>query len=310
MAAAKTSRAHAACIRCLQKLALQVGSCLIGGFLVQPAHQRALGQAADLVERGADAHAHYQRRTGTRSLLPHAADHFVDDARTARTRHQHDHAAGVIRAATLQHDANTRHARFVDRVDIGEARCVVACVRTVERRIAHERLAQARRIVSARNCAIDLREHIASHQHVGTHFQRAPDRAGVLADGNRIGAGNVRVLDQMVAHHAPTLARLVGARGAQRAVHVARQLARQPWDSGLQSRRNHLRCDRDGHVSRCRALRGRRGRCLRSRGRRPVLRRSARTRRSPRRRSCPGAWGRSCTGHRCRTGPRCGRRPT
>ena len=178
-----------------EQLLFERAQAVVGRGLVHRPHERPLRQAGHLVERGADADAHHERRAGVGALLAHAAYELVDDALLAGTRNQHDHAARVVRAAALQHNVQPRRARLVHGMDVAERRRVVARVRAVEDGIAHHRLAQARLVVGAGDGVVHVGEHVAAYSYVRPDLEADPHGAGVLADRHAILGGDRRVLN-------------------------------------------------------------------------------------------------------------------
>ena len=123
----------------------------------------------------------------------------------------------------------TSNTRFIHQAQFAESRRVVARVRTIEQRIAHDRIDE-----SCRYRLVDLREDIGVERDIGTDLQTEPHRTCILADGHVILVRDLCVQHQLIEHDLRTFMRFTITRGDERLQDIGRQDACQSRDGDEQ----------------------------------------------------------------------------
>ena len=141
---AQTTSTDAGGIDGLEQFLLECGGFGIGCSNIERTHERKLGKSRYLIEGAAHANSHHEWRAGVRCFFLYAGKHRIDNALLARIGREHDNTTRVIRAAAFEHHMQTSNTRFIHQAQFAESRRIVARVRTIEQRIAQDRLEQLR----------------------------------------------------------------------------------------------------------------------------------------------------------------------
>ena len=108
-------------------------------------------------------------------------------------------------------------------MNIGESGRVVAGIRTIEKRIAHDALAKKRFGICASNRIVGFRKHVARHEHIGTRLKADPACSRILANGDAIALSDFRIFEKLIKNEGATRCALGLSGFRKRALHVARK---------------------------------------------------------------------------------------
>ena len=236
--AAQALGADARAVDELQQLVLEGGIAGIGVAALQVAGRGALGAQGGHFHGAAQAHAHHQGRTGVGPGRQHGVQHHLAHAFDAVGGHQHPDHALVLGTGSLggqtQGQAVAGHDAGVD-----DGRGVVAGVPALEQGLGHTGFAQIAVHIAAAHAFVDGGFKIAARDvYLLPHLGKDHGQAGVLADGDVVPRGDVRVLQQLFQDVAPHGRRLFVQPLPERVPDVGRQMT-----AGLHGQLGHRRAN-------------------------------------------------------------------
>src|SRR5262245_59804585 len=221
--AAVALRADAQAVGALEQLLLQRVEEGVGVGRADLPQEGLLREEGGLLERPAHADPQDQRRAGVGARHLHALDDEVLHTLEAGRRRQHGVLRAVLTAPALGHDGELQ-IRAGRHLHVDHGRGVVAGVHAVEWRLHHRRAQETLRVALAHALVDRVIEAAARDVHVLAQLDEADGHARVLAVGDALGPGDLRVLLQDLEDLAAGGRALGGERSVEGAQHLAAEV--------------------------------------------------------------------------------------